>query len=73
MKQLVKITADPYGNKVKFPEWCLSVQRQNLSRNLCANIAYSTSEHEIKESKRGRGITCPNCIEYIEEIKSVKL
>lgn len=56
--------------------WHLIIFNEDDPRIFCSGIVFldgsTTVEYETKEVKRG-GITCPDCLKKIKNIKAVKL
>ena len=75
MQSLVKITVDDEGYAVDDPKWHV-ITSIDAKRTLCTGEVFgfgeSSCEFEEKQVKRG-GITCPNCIEFVKNIKGIKL
>lgn len=77
MNHLVKILSDNAGEirDKDFQYWHF-VSNKGGSQTLCEGefFGYGESgcEFEEKSVERG-GITCPKCLEFIKEIKSIKL
>ena len=76
MNYLVKLLTTEDGDSIYDPKWCLSVEIAGASSALCSQQCYgignSPVHYETKAIKRG-GITCPECLEKIREIKAIKL
>jgi len=73
MALVVKITTNDAGEKIKQPKWCLVVNRAGGEMTFCGGEFFGFGgSHCEYEQKEGR-ITCPECIEFIKEIKAVKL
>lgn len=75
MNSLVKITADEDGDEIPNAPWCLSVSIGGSPSAFCTMQVYGYGEGSAKfETKSAvRGITCPDCIAKIKEIKAVRL
>ena len=75
MHTVVKITRDENGED---PDrgWCLVSNSGGSAVAFCTGEAYGfgegDAEGDVKTLKRG-GITCPDCLEEIKIIKSVRL
>ena len=73
---LVKITVDEDGADVDNAKWCLSIIAAGGSQSFCSGQYYgkgeSSCEFKDKTVQRG-GITCPECLQKIKEIKAIKL
>ena len=76
MNELVKITHTEDGDKIHKPYWCLSVFHAGSLMTFCDNQVFGLGEgiakYKTKQKEVG-GITCPNCLRRIKEIKAVKL
>jgi len=78
MHQLVKIFCDTNGvpRDIDRQYWHLVYHHGSGDQTLCEGEYFgggeSGCEFETKEVKRG-GITCPNCLEIIKNMKAVKL
>ncbi len=85
MNHLVQITARDYLESEQPPDviipeeervWCLVVFKSGSPMTLCTGEVFGlgegNAEYIEKEVKRG-GITCPECLKFIREIKAVKL
>lgn len=74
--QLVKISRDDNGEEIDSPKWCLSVAHAGTTEAFCSGQVYgygeSAAEYKAKSCQRG-GITCPNCLARIKQIKSIRL
>lgn len=77
MNYLVKILSDDYGEpRDKASQYWHFVVSKGGNQTLCEGEFFgqgeSGCEFKVKEVERG-GITCPNCLEQIKEIKAIKL
>lgn len=76
MHTLVKITHNEDGDKMDRPPWCFSVVRSGSPMAMCSMQVYGYGEgsakYETKQAERG-GITCPQCLAEIKEIKAIRL
>jgi len=76
MNQLVRMTKDDDGEIYENPKWCLVVIYAGGPQNFCQGALFGQGESGVefttKVSKRG-GITCPECLKKIREIKAVRL
>lgn len=73
---LIKISIDDDGEVTGNEDWCLFYNSRQGSMALCTmeyvGIGESICVYETKEVSRG-GITCPDCLDYIKDIKAIKL
>ena len=76
MNQLVKVISDDDGETIDEPVWHLVHPEASDPATLCTMeyFGYGQSDvvYEEKTVMRG-GITCPNCIDFVKALKSVKL
>lgn len=73
MAYVVKITKDHCGEKIKHAKWCYIHEICGGDVAFCSGQYFgqgeSSCEYTIKKGK----ITCPDCIEKIKEIKTIRL
>jgi len=70
---LVMMEVDHHGNIAYTSDyWCLVVNGQQLCTGESISDGNYYQRFTTKERARG-GITCPECLEMVREIKSVKL
>lgn len=76
MHHVVKITHDEDGTKVDSPKWCLVMDMDGSNRTLCSGQVFGPGEGNAKYQDKvvdKKGITCPDCLDIIKEIKSITL
>lgn len=75
MPHLVMILSSDDGEKRDDPVWHLNYGR-DAERTFCEGEAFGIGEsgcdYKTKVTKRG-GITCPECLKMIKEIKAIRL
>jgi hypothetical protein len=76
VNQLVKLLTHDDGDPADNDDWHLSVVRAGSTALLCTGEFYGYGEGgataETKSVLKG-GITCPDCLRDIREIKAVRL
>jgi hypothetical protein len=73
---LVKILENEDGEKQRYAKWHLVVTWGDSPRTLCTGEVFGYGEGSAMFKRRfveSGGITCPECLKIIHEMKKIKL
>jgi len=74
---VIKIRFTPDGEKIERPKWCLVHQLCGDAAALCSGFFAESSASGFEDAERKKvekgGITCPDCLEIIRNIKAIRL
>ncbi len=74
MNNVVKITRDDTGEKIKFAKWCLVDPCNGQgSAALCTQQFFGYGESNCEYEEKMGKITCPECIKTIKTYQNIKL